>query len=732
MYEASVFMANGNHEGRIQPIVLNSSDILDNFDEENYSNYWTNQFELIKLKISKASPARKDELIWKYNVLSEICLRSTSFIRYIQIHKNRKTSPSQNLKHDIIKDITEYIFKKTKEIELKKNYTDSNLGVISIENGNYSDDNLFNILLEATEKRISLKFLRLAGPTDFRQNIINFADSANSSKSSTGHNYIELLIDERIPKLEFILANPFCESLLSKLDSEQNSTWEITKTKNKIIKYAKSLLFLSYRKDKKKLSVGFHEEELIWNLCILDSKKILLRSYGEKGEIRGHKKSDDNDGDKSDLKEVIFETGSNSLIAESLLKYYRSISKKTYWLSDVDHLSDYLKNECKYPSLYRGNAIKETSSAFLKKCMDSKAQLVEKDILNQQIELQWFRTPCLNINGEHVPWIEDVLSIEHVQGCNMFELFYKLHELSFSDPQKKQVIENILGYLFSHSLHALSEFRVSVAIAQRDKYPYSEKLRSGIKEISPFLTKIHRELIENAIKDLDYIGRVASKQETTLFRDSHLKNRLIRFDLHLNGSDASVEINRFIKELLSINENRFDEYFADRIFDIDFEGANLEVSIWDDIAHLFMFENIGFFSLDDNLFDKAEIDSSINLEKFRALGSNIIYTIETIANIAIPDDQKEGFWMSALSRVLREFFRRVWYANIMPVTYLHRYGLEGRDYYLRLAILCCFQTTKVNNLKKVLFECNKKENRIWGGIAYRSSINYTRPNFAIN
>jgi len=166
------------------------------------------------------------------------------------------------------------------------------------------------------------------------------------------------------------------------------------------------------------------------------------------------------------------------------------------------------------------------------------------------------------------------------------------------------------------------------------------------------------------------------------------------------------------------------------IIDVDFEGANLEVSTWDDIAHLFMFENVGLFTIDEKLFlGRSDIiNNDNNIVEFKKLGDEIINIIEKSINTTIERERRVGFWMSVLSRILREFLRRVWYANVMPNTYYERYGLEGRDYYLWLAIVCSFQVGGIMKLKAFLVKCATHEDKIWGEVAYRPSVQSVKPN----
>lgn len=748
MYETVLFRKERDFNERTLPIVLERDEIYSHDAIPNCLAHWDTVICNIKDEMAKLKEP-STPLVELHEEMREIEFTVGRFISFL---RDKNTPSFECIKKESLRQLIEYIYVYAKskltvgnsEI-LKKLYFDpiaNSLGVKRVENGNYSDDNLYSMLSDAAENGYSLKFLRLAGPTDFRENIISHTDPRSETiKKNAGYNYYELLNSKQIPELEFILVDPFCESLLSKLDAEQNTTWKIKETNIKITKFARSLLRLAknrqnYVKEGNTLFVGFHQETLIWNLCILDTDTVLLKSYGKKGEIRGHTKviKSATKENKIPTVEVVFRTESDSFMAESFLKYFNSVSKKSFWFSDESHFSEYI-NKKRFPSLYRSNAILERDDIFFKQCMDYEAQLQEIAVLSHPKSTTWFKTPRLH-GEESFPWLKKVLCMERVQGCSMFELFYKFHEISNLDHEKKQAIEKILGYLFVHSFGALNEFRTLIAndktfrMHENKPYDYAGKIRSGLLEISPYLIGIRKDSIEGALEDCALIGQVAYNQETAIFRDAHLKNRLIRYDGSINETnDTSDKIaSSLAEELLDLDGDQIKEYLDGKIYDIDFEGAILKVSIWDDIAHLFMFENTGFFSLDDDMFDTGTIDRDINIYKFNKIGNHIVKTIETVARVPIPDDQKHGFWMSVFSRILREFFRRIWYANVMPNTYRKRYGLEGRDYYLQLAVLCSFQINGIEQIRQFLIECIKQGNRIWGEIAYRPSISYARPN----
>jgi len=541
----------------------------------------------------------------------------------------------------------------------------------------------------------SIRFLRVATPYNFRIDLIEHFER-----------FVDFLIDKNISEIEFLLANPFGEPLLKKLDKEKKTNWQIWRIKNQILKFAKGILSVSEILKRCNISIGFHNNDLIWNLAILDDKKIILRSYG-KGEKIGH--------GKESVQELIIESGQPSYLAESFINYYESIRSQpnTVWISSKKELKKF-ESENSWPTLFKGNAVRsskrdldknenknEQIKYVAKRCIMRKAGDSECRILNTE-NGRYFRVPDMSarITGEY-DWRGEALEMEKINGPSIYEIFCLMNKDEENCCNGNTGVT--MGHFVFHSLKALEEFRVKSkdVIVEFQIYPYSEKLVSALNEIRPFLGALSNLNWDNLVKDSNKLGKNLESKSYVSFRDAQMKNRLFKE----KKNDNNLGHYQF---------HEFHEETSQRIYDIDFESAHYNVTRWDDIIHILLFENVGLISLDSN---ELELNNNLNNQYLNDTGEKVIKMIGRWTGL-VCDEEKRVFWETVLLRSIREFCRRIWYANVMPNTYIHRYNDERHDYYLNLAILARSQIggTRFRNIQMFLKFCRDNDKRLWSKI----------------
>lgn len=199
-----------------------------------------------------------------------------------------------------------------------------------------SDQEIFNIFKLASEKKESVRLLRIGGPLLFRKMVVSYLEGKGDNRAT------KVLLDQRIPSIRFLIADPDGAPFLNRLDYEDAGTWGIWRVRFQTLRFAESLCELT--KYRKKLEVGFHQGELIWNLGIVGKTAILVRAYGSG---TGH--------DTSVVSRWMI-TGEKIFLAESFTNYWDSIARRadTKWMN-----SEFFKDieEPKWPSLYKGNAV---------------------------------------------------------------------------------------------------------------------------------------------------------------------------------------------------------------------------------------------------------------------------------------------------------------------------------------------------------------------------------------
>lgn len=600
-----------------------------------------------------------------------------------------------------------------------------NLGIIDVRKGETSDDNFFSLLEEAIKKNAEIYFLRLAAPRKLRMQVISLIDPNVHTDRTT--QIREKLESPDIKKIEFLMANPFGESFLRKLDSEGLTNWQIWRIREQILTFVKGLLFIAEKRKKHNrghLAVGFHNNALLYNLGILNDNeayKLLLRSYGKGGEYRGHNES---------INEVMLESGASGQLAEAFVAHYYSIRYNlgTVWISSTDHLGKFIR-ENTWPGLFKGNALRvevidldrnemEGITDVAKICLHKPSREAERKWLSMDLstrsKLRFFKVPRLSrMCEENFKWRGKALRMEKIVGTSLFEIFSAIHKLaSCGTEQYEKNAPKVLGFFIYHSLHALQEFRdISENILPRNSYeiyPYSLQLVSALKQISAFLGVISPANLNDVLNEAQSLGRVLEKEARFPFRDAHLKNRLLKWEKKDVPPDKSPE------SLICLDEENFQKTVEDHLYDIDFETAYNKVTEWDDIAHILLFENIGLIEMD------------FKNEDMLTQGKRVIATVKRWTGLDMKETDKDVFWKTVLFRSLREFCRRLWYSYVMPNTYKRRYSLEGRDYYLELAIFSRIQTGTFTNLQRLLQLCDDHRERIWRGTP-RTSVNYVNP-----
>jgi hypothetical protein len=601
----------------------------------------------------------------------------------------------------------------------KTNSSDT-LGIEALNVGNDDDEKLGLLLKKAAKEESNVRFLRVANPVEFRKQVIRYVEPDLDSERE---DLSKKLFDTRIPKIEFLLSNPFGKPFLQKLDKEGRTNWQIWRIKNQILKFTEGIIHISKKRDSAEkrdiakkidgdnsITIGFHLNDLIWNLGILDRadknkvNKVFLRSYG-KGDQKGH---------DNPVKVLKLTSEKDSLLCESFMNYYESIKSQpdTIWFSDRDDLANFEK-ESSWPSLFKGNALRlniedldpdEEMGNVAKICINEKSTDAEILFLrlteDEKKKYKFFKLPEIISYQEDMPWRGKALEMEKIEGYSLFELFNRFHAIYKEIDQRKS--EKILGQLIYHSLKALQDFRNiceneledQLIRLRCDVYPYSNKLVSALEEVKPYLGSLSGLDWDELIEESKKLGKNLEKRSYVPFRDAQLKNRIIRCSSEKN------DIADVVNDLMDIEEDselyKNIEDYGFKIYDVDFESSYHKVTAWDDIIHILLFENIGL-----NPMDNENLDVIKMMEK---------WTGEDLG------DSKEILWQTLLLRSVREFCRRLWYANVMPNTYKRRYGDERYDYYLNIALFAREKARSYIQVKKFLNLCKIQEDNLWKNI----------------
>lgn len=572
-----------------------------------------------------------------------------------------------------------------------------------------SDDNLFKVFTHASKVNGNLKILRFAAPHGFRQQIISLINPIDFNYSE--NDFVKMLKSPRIKKIEILLINPFSDSYLKKLDAEKKSNYDIVRIRNQMIEFVKGLVSLS--KIKRNIFIGLHSNYCIWNLGIVESGKNLsvnVKSYGSSSQYIGH---------DNDIEEFVLESGRRTQLAEGFLNYFNSLKndRSTIWITNSEELNRVIFRTT-YPSLFKGNVVLEPDDSDLpfstvsKMCLrpnstDAEFQYYKLDISHRE-SYKYFTLPSISTKPQvEKEWIGKLNNIEYIQGLRIFDVTSMMHRNfhNATDDLANKAKELIFFFL-DHSLNALKEFRTIDSnkdfSINAKKYPYDYHLIDAFDEIIFLLSQYSSDDLIKVRSELKSLGRFLKQNTKYKFRDAQLKNRLLK-------TEKNEE--ELLKEIIDSDVKLLKNRYKKNILDIDFETAIFEVTEWDDICHIFLFENTGI----------VNIDLRKSLSKIEEQGDLIIMILGQFCNMRIDDLQKIVIWKTILARSIREYFRRLWYANIMPNSYKKRYSQEGRDYFLELALFALIQTRGFPEIQKLLNYFQETKDYFWYDIKHRKT-----------
>ena len=553
-----------------------------------------------------------------------------------------------------------------------------------------SAENLLALFRMAESRKTRIRCLHIGTPREFRMHVISQFDETNTQRNEV----CRLLVSPDIENIEFLVADPFGEPLLRRLDREGRSAWDIRRIQIQILEFVEGLLRLSEQRSRSgSLHVGIHRSALIWNLDIVGDDIVQFRAYGRG---TGH------DGDVEDLRAQV---GTPDQFGEAFINEFESIRTRrtTRWFSSVNKFQAY-RNHSSWPDLYKGNAVipcgpvasdfEDTDEAmfvFYKICLQKKSHKAELHWLDisttERRECSFFR-PATLIHPKEFEWRGEALGITPSEGsASLFDVAAELQLLGAESAEMQERAGFALGLLVGHSIEALHEFRETHERIRQgcplEVYPYSKKLVAALEAVLPYQNAVPQEEISRALEDAAALGKELEGHSTVPFRDAHLKNRL--FDCARDATDLA-------QTMLGMDPEKLPRAIRDRILDVDFETAFHLVTEWDDVAHVLLFEHCGF--------------SPVNQKP----GRNIFGGIRKWWGMDVDEDL---FRKTVLARAIREHCRRVWYARTMPDAYLRRYGRESRDYFLKLALWASTRLGGLNRLRTLLRACFQGADLLW-------------------
>lgn len=547
------------------------------------------------------------------------------------------------------------------------------------EGGGYSrsDKELIELFMTALSTRSELRLLRIGGPRGFRNAIIAASAEVNALGADP---FVSALLSPEIPFIKVLFADPDGEPFLKRLDQEGASCWKIWRVRKQLLQLVRSMLALGARRPLPgSLVVGFHRDDLIWNLGLVGKDDALVRPYGHG---TGH--------DESVLSHRIKPSGTDDLLAGAFFKYFEALSTRldTAWIRP-----EILNIEAaapRWPSLYKGNAILASNAdtdgtaepdlgadEVCKICLDPRANEAEERWLGLKESLRATQTnfrPGTVIKGANDFRGHGVI-VSRIPGPSLFDLAACLN--TASTPKNSPLsASSVLDIILEDSMKALFEFRdLTEKILPRGKrvtYPYAAKLTSAINEIRKYCVAIPEDVWRESIEDSLELGEELEQLAQVPFRDAHLKNRLWQ------DSRSALAIT---ESLLAVSLEEVLYQVKGCVKDIDFETAFYDVTQWDDPFHIIMFE---YSTLGRRAVDSHAIDV---WNRFKThLGS--------------VSDRR--VWRTGLARATREFARRLWYHSVMPNAYARRYSTESPDFFLRLALECSSRCSGYLKLRRLL------------------------------
>lgn len=522
-----------------------------------------------------------------------------------------------------------------------------------------SDQAMRETLRRASQLGVSMRFLRLAAPRAFR------------SEVATGGSAFNLLVNSNSPVIEFILANPYSMSFLNRLDAEDKDNCEIRRVRNEVLNFALGLL--TVREHRRRavrgdLLVAFHCHELLWNLSIIGEQRVVVRAYH--AASTGHDEG---------IADVHLCSGSDSRLAESFMSYWESVRNDpaTYALTsrgDVDS-----PRLARLPSLFKGNAVwhdgsEGGSGAIYKVLRLKEAWGAEANWLatsdREARDPQFFRPVGLlqrNValgKGCHGDF---GLCLQAKHGVTAADLLYALQRIAGEDADLKHIITVMVSCICGQALKALEQFRdtwseLGCAELPTDRYPWIDKLVSGLKEAGRFVTR-DESLLSDCQQELEVLGSHLEQRSDTPFRDAHLKNRIVCVDPAVI-SKGGDELRKWI---LQIASKSMGTWLSANTYDIDFETSCWRVPEWDDLIHVLSSPNVGLYPT--GKLDVEQVPDILPL------------VVEWYKRPKDADSMRA----TLLCRSFRELCRRIWYSNVMPKTYHQRYRTEKTHHFLNLA-----------------------------------------------
>jgi len=575
-------------------------------------------------------------------------------------------------------------------------------------------ENMVSLLKLGIKRRERVRLMRIGTPKEFRMEVIAAVDPGKSGLTPS----CALLLDPRLPDVEFLLVDPFSEAFLERLDTEDRRNWQVLRIQQQILRFAKGLLCLAERRQGGgRLSVGFHRSGLIWNLGIVGDDLVQLRAYG-KGT--GH------DGS---VNELLIRGGKPDRLAESFIHYYESVRTRpsTRWFRTLSQFAEFERRSA-WPDLFKGNAVfvpeledkvdsgVETvgdkwkhPNVVYKVCTGPGAQLAEKEWLSlsepRKRQCRFFHLPEL-WKSKKFDWRGEALVVAHAGSCSLFELASAVQALAARGAADSDRAAVLLGVLVSHSLEALKEFRAqNECVGKNIKprvYPYAGRLTSAFETTKLFLHVVSRSDLERAMEEARALGQQLEAAATAPFRDAHLKNRLLM--------KWNVKPEELARTLLDTPTEKLSSVLDRQIVDIDFETAQYLVTDLDDYAHVLFFENTGLSPL------RFKLDAPQVLAEWAGL----------------KDVDEHLLRQTMLARATREYLRRLWYARTMPATYMARYALESRDYFLDLALWAAERLSSWVKLKSVLETIKEHADAVWDMVPARTSLECIEARFIFN
>lgn len=540
----------------------------------------------------------------------------------------------------------------------------------------------------ASAERLPLYLLRLVGPEAFRKEVIEVARNGILTEA------FQALLDERIPALEFILADPRCDSFLNRLDAELKDTRNIWRVRRDVIAFARGLLTarrLRSHAGHGPLEVNFHRKPLIWNLSVVGSQRVVARAYFTAAS--GH------DGVVEDMN--LASDGATRL-AESLIAYYKSIrdDESTTPIADDAGL-DRLK---RWPSLFKANAtwtdqVPNGQPVVTKVVGDAEVRNFEAAWLdsrdNEASACHYFRPVELvsvDLRGRETYGGEGV-QMKAVVGITAEQLMYEIQRFAASNPRYVLHLSVLAHAVFEQSFAALREFRATWErlgngrrlVARIRTYPWRDQLRMAMSEAGRFATR-DPGLLSRVAPELEEIGEHLEAEARVPFRDAHLKNRLVEFSAgDFDGGGAG-----FANWLESHPPETIAAWLRAHSHDIDFETTRFLVGEAEDPLHILISPNLGW--------------------KPASLLAN---GCARIRNWWPHKGDTHSMMVALLGRSLRELCRRIWYANVMPNTFQQRYRTERREHFLELATAAAARLPQWPYVREMLQVCCDQRQRIW-------------------